>query len=107
MVKSCDTVDGIGDHDTVFVKSLVTTCLSHPNERKGLAGETIMYIQVVFNIDLHRQVKGQKCTLTSGVISALVSDNSALQKIQNLIKYSYACFETSVMKIRYRIARIF
>ena len=33
LVEFCDTVDGIGDHEAVLVKSLVTAHLSHPNER--------------------------------------------------------------------------
>ena len=33
LVESCNTVDGIGDHEAVFVKSLITVCLSHPNGR--------------------------------------------------------------------------
>ena len=44
LVESCDTVDGIGDHEAVFVRSLTTTHLSHPN------GRTIYSPKQIFRI---------------------------------------------------------
>ena len=40
LVESCDTVDGISDHEAIFVKSLVTARLSHPSKRTIMTNDS-------------------------------------------------------------------